>query len=255
MTRMLITCFFDAIWLSICYVDYVVGGTSTHMVGLHSMIGSLGFLRSGSPLSRNLFWKRLLSATITLIFKAKDFILVSTSGIRAWPSPAIESTLGDVQNRNTSDTKTEESTSIITSKLAIKFVKAAEWPTTGKVETTKKPAVKYAELYRKTTKRKRVKHGTSRSQNNTHKSFTPRPAVHKPYRPPMRPMRSNMNGSRPNRTSFYKPAHSYNKRPFQETTQNLVAILIQSVKRLERELKERTHIQKVDRGRSRPVMA
>nr|GFB39819.1 hypothetical protein [Tanacetum cinerariifolium] len=37
---------------------------------------------------------------------------------------------------------------------------------------------------------KRVKKGTSRSQNNTHRSFTPRPAVHKPYRPPMRPMRS-----------------------------------------------------------------
>nr|GEZ00990.1 hypothetical protein [Tanacetum cinerariifolium] len=30
-----------------CYVDYVVGGISTHMVGLRSMIGSLGFLRSG----------------------------------------------------------------------------------------------------------------------------------------------------------------------------------------------------------------
>nr|GEY89199.1 ribonuclease H-like domain-containing protein [Tanacetum cinerariifolium] len=41
--------------------------------------------------------------------------------------------------------------------------------------------------------RNRVKKGTSRSQNNTHKSFTPRPAVHKPYRPPIRPMRSNMN--------------------------------------------------------------
>nr|GEY64515.1 hypothetical protein [Tanacetum cinerariifolium] len=48
MTRMLITCFFDEIWLSMCYVDYVVGGTSTHMVGLRSMIGSLGFLRSGT---------------------------------------------------------------------------------------------------------------------------------------------------------------------------------------------------------------
>nr|GEW97270.1 ubiquitin hydrolase [Tanacetum cinerariifolium] len=89
----------------------------------------------------------------------------------------------------------------------------------------------------------------------THKSITPRPGDYKPYRPCMRPMRSNMNGSRPNRTSFYKPTHSYNKRPFQETTQNLVAILIQRVKRLERELKARTPIQKVDRGRSRPVMA
>nr|GEY82727.1 RNA-directed DNA polymerase, eukaryota [Tanacetum cinerariifolium] len=38
--------FFDAIWHNMCYVDYVVGGTSTHMVGLRSMISSLGFLRS-----------------------------------------------------------------------------------------------------------------------------------------------------------------------------------------------------------------
>nr|GEX16316.1 hypothetical protein [Tanacetum cinerariifolium] len=66
--------------------------------------------------------------------------------------------------------------------------------------------------------RKRVKQGTSRSQNNTHKSFTPRPTVHKPYRPPMRPVRSNMNGARPNRTSFNKPAHSYTNRPFQRTS-------------------------------------
>nr|GEX53338.1 putative ribonuclease H-like domain-containing protein [Tanacetum cinerariifolium] len=66
--------------------------------------------------------------------------------------------------------------------------------------------------------RKRVKKGTSRSQNNTHKSFTPRPVVHKPYKPPMKPMRSNMNGTRPNITSFNKPAHSYTNRPFQRTS-------------------------------------
>nr|GEZ85022.1 putative ribonuclease H-like domain-containing protein [Tanacetum cinerariifolium] len=66
--------------------------------------------------------------------------------------------------------------------------------------------------------RKRVKQGTSRSQNNTHKSFTPRPAVHKPYRPPMRPIRSNMNGARPNITSFNKPAHLYTNRLFQRTS-------------------------------------
>nr|GEW61834.1 putative ribonuclease H-like domain-containing protein [Tanacetum cinerariifolium] len=66
--------------------------------------------------------------------------------------------------------------------------------------------------------RKRVKKGTSRSQNNTHKSFTPRPAVHKPYRPPMRTIRSNMNGARTNRTSFNKHAHSYTNRPFQRTS-------------------------------------
>nr|GEU78028.1 hypothetical protein [Tanacetum cinerariifolium] len=65
---------------------------------------------------------------------------------------------------------------------------------------------------------KKGEKGASRSQNNTHKSFTPRPAVHKPYRPPMRPIRSNMNVARPYRTSFNKPAHSYTKRPFQGTS-------------------------------------
>nr|GFA80312.1 hypothetical protein [Tanacetum cinerariifolium] len=71
----------------------------------------------------------------------------------------------------------------------------------------------------------------------------------------MRPVRQNIYAAQPKRTSFYKPAHSYNKRPFQETTQDLVAILILRVQRLEIELKVRTPVHKVDRGRSRPVMA
>nr|GEX99894.1 ribonuclease H-like domain-containing protein [Tanacetum cinerariifolium] len=41
--------------------------------------------------------------------------------------------------------------------------------------------------------RKRVKKGTSRSQNNTHETFTPRPVIHRTYRPPVKPMRTNMN--------------------------------------------------------------
>nr|GFA91077.1 hypothetical protein [Tanacetum cinerariifolium] len=52
--------------------------------------------------------------------------------------------------------------------------------------------------------RKRVKKGTSRSHNNTHESFTPRPVVHRPYRPPVKPMSTNMNGAWPNKTSFNK---------------------------------------------------
>nr|GFA01531.1 ubiquitin hydrolase [Tanacetum cinerariifolium] len=36
--------------------------------------------------------------------------------------------------------------------------------------------------------RKRVKKGTSRSQNKTHESFTPKPIVHRPFRPLVRPM-------------------------------------------------------------------
>nr|GEY59439.1 hypothetical protein [Tanacetum cinerariifolium] len=180
------------------------------------------------------------------------------------PAPTIESFSDDAQKRNPSVTETEASPSTISPKSFIKFVKANDSPTkskTDKVETAKKPPVKYVEQYRKPTKnlnvrgnqrnwnnlkshhlgpnfvmkkkacfncgdlnhlaydcRKRVKKGISRSQNNTHKSVTPRPAVHKPYRPPMRPMRTKMNAARPNRTSFNKPAHSYTKRPFQRTT-------------------------------------
>nr|GFB87766.1 ribonuclease H-like domain-containing protein [Tanacetum cinerariifolium] len=38
-----------------------------------------------------------------------------------------------------------------------------------------------------------VKKGTSRSQNTTNKSFTPRPVVHRPYRPSIRPGSSQNN--------------------------------------------------------------
>nr|GEV99842.1 reverse transcriptase domain-containing protein [Tanacetum cinerariifolium] len=71
------------------------------------------------------------------------------------PSPATESNLDDLQNRNPSITETGASSSTILSKPEIKFVKAAERPIeikTNKVETIKKPAIKYAEMYRKTSK-------------------------------------------------------------------------------------------------------
>nr|GFA85028.1 hypothetical protein [Tanacetum cinerariifolium] len=58
------------------------------------------------------------------------------------PSPTIESTSGDDQNKNPFVTKTEASPSTISPKLFIKFVKAAEKSTTNKVETVKKPSVK-----------------------------------------------------------------------------------------------------------------
>nr|GFA49775.1 hypothetical protein [Tanacetum cinerariifolium] len=172
-------------------------------------------------------------------------------------SPTVESTSGDDQNRNSSASENGESTDSILSKPAVKFVKAAERPTTDKVKTAKKPAVRYAEPYKKTTKRSTVR-GNHQNWNNlksqqlgvkkrrtcptyTHKNMPPRPSTHRPYRPLMRP---NMNSPRPN-----KPAHSYGRRPFPHTTQELMIILIQRVQRLERELKARTP--KVDRGRSR----
>nr|GEY23651.1 hypothetical protein [Tanacetum cinerariifolium] len=167
------------------------------------------------------------------------------------PSPTVESTSGDDQNINSSASENGRSTDSILSKHAVKFVKAAERSTTNKVETVKKPSVRYAKLYKKPSKkstvmgnqrnwnnlksqqlgnnfvmkkkacyncgdfshlaydwRKMVKKGTSRSQNKTHESFTPKPVVHRPFKPPVRSMRSNMNGARPNKTSFNKQGNS-----------------------------------------------
>nr|GEY58240.1 putative reverse transcriptase domain-containing protein [Tanacetum cinerariifolium] len=111
------------------------------------------------------------------------------------PSPAIESTSDDAQNRNPSLTKTEASPSAISPKPFIKFVKATDKSTetkTAKVETAK-PAVKYAAMYikpSKSSKKKRacyncgdfdhlaydcckwVDHGRSwEKNNNTHKRY------------------------------------------------------------------------------------
>nr|GEY44386.1 putative ribonuclease H-like domain-containing protein [Tanacetum cinerariifolium] len=124
-------------------------------------------------------------------------------------SPTVESTTDDLQIRNPSVTETRASPSIIIPKPFIKFVKAADRPTENK--TDKKPVVKLGVKIRR----------SSPKNNYTHRSMPPKPAIHKPYRPPMRPMRPkrpNMNVAHPNKTSFYKPAHSYSKRPFQRTS-------------------------------------
>nr|GFA66005.1 ribonuclease H-like domain-containing protein [Tanacetum cinerariifolium] len=84
------------------------------------------------------------------------------------PSPAIESTSDDVQNRNPSVTETEASPSNIVSKPFIKFMKATDSPTKNKadkVETVRNTTVKYAELYRKTSKKSNVR-GNQRNWNN-----------------------------------------------------------------------------------------
>nr|GEZ42712.1 hypothetical protein [Tanacetum cinerariifolium] len=138
------------------------------------------------------------------------------------PSPAIESTSDNVQNRNPFVTETEASPSTISSKPFIKFVKAADSPNKNKadkVKTAKKPTVKYAEQYRKPSKKSNVDQGRSwEKNNNTHKSRTPITVFHKTARPPMRTNRPTMNVAQPKRTSFYKPTPSYNKRPFQRTS-------------------------------------
>nr|GFB15057.1 hypothetical protein [Tanacetum cinerariifolium] len=161
----------------------------------------------------------------------------------------------------------------------IKFVKAADRPKenkTDKGETVKKPSVKSAELYRKPSKKSTVR-GNQRNLNNlksqqlgtnfvmkkkacfncgdfdllaydcglgmkkgrtcltnSHKTMSPRTGFYKT-----------------NKTSSVNRPNVNNTRP--QTTQDLMIILIQRVKRLERELKARsphTKIHKDDRGRS-----
>nr|GEZ24189.1 hypothetical protein [Tanacetum cinerariifolium] len=84
------------------------------------------------------------------------------------PSPAIESTSDDVQNRNPYVTESKASPSTISSKPFIKFVKAADRPNEDKIdkaETAKKPTIKYAEQYRKPSKNSNVR-GNQRNWNN-----------------------------------------------------------------------------------------
>nr|GEV70000.1 ribonuclease H-like domain-containing protein [Tanacetum cinerariifolium] len=73
------------------------------------------------------------------------------------PSLSVESNQNDLQNSSSSASENGESTSGILSKHEIKFVRSADSPTVAKSdkkETVRKPSVKYAELYRKPTKRK-----------------------------------------------------------------------------------------------------
>nr|GEX85818.1 ribonuclease H-like domain-containing protein [Tanacetum cinerariifolium] len=80
------------------------------------------------------------------------------------PSPSIESNSSDLQNSNSSVYEHRESSKSIMSKPMIKFVKAADSPTvikTNKVETIRKPSVKYAEMYKNTSKSPK-----GNSQNN-----------------------------------------------------------------------------------------
>nr|GEV08279.1 hypothetical protein [Tanacetum cinerariifolium] len=84
------------------------------------------------------------------------------------PSPSVENNPNDLQDSSSSASEHGESTGSILSKPKIKFVKPADSPTivkTEKNEIVRKPSIKYAELYRKTTKRSNVR-GNQRNWNN-----------------------------------------------------------------------------------------
>nr|GFB01808.1 ubiquitin hydrolase [Tanacetum cinerariifolium] len=85
------------------------------------------------------------------------------------PSPTVESTSKDGQNKNPFTSKNGELTDSILSKPVIKFVKAvdrpSERPTTNKAKTVKKPTVKYAEMYRRPSKKPTIR-GNQQNWNN-----------------------------------------------------------------------------------------
>nr|GFB41546.1 hypothetical protein [Tanacetum cinerariifolium] len=112
----------------------------------------------------------------------------------------------------------------------IKFVKSADSPIvikTNKVETVRKPSVKYAEMYRNTLKSPKFDHlaydcgvwvnkgKTWPTNNYTYKSMSPRNVFHKTGRTPIAVNRTHMNVAQPKRTYFAKTAHSYVRRHFQ----------------------------------------
>nr|GEV64874.1 ribonuclease H-like domain-containing protein [Tanacetum cinerariifolium] len=179
-----------------------------------------------------------LTKDLELLKKEKGFPEFADDNVTDYSkhAPTVQSSPDDAQSRNPSVTATEASPSTITPKPFIKFVKATDRSTeikTAKHETDK-PAVKYATIYSKPSKSSNVR-GNQRNWNNlkshqlgvkkgrtcpsnSHKTTSPKTVIHKPYRPPIRPMRPNMNVAQPNRTFFYKTAHSYTKRPFQRTS-------------------------------------
>nr|GEX32289.1 hypothetical protein [Tanacetum cinerariifolium] len=159
-----------------------------------------------SPPKKDMSWTGLLEfADITITNYSR-------------PLPSIESNTSDLQNGNSSVSKHEESSSSIMSKPMIKFVKATDSPTiikTSKTETAKKPPVKYAKMYRNTSKKILKLRKTWPKNNCAHKNVTPRAVLLKTGRTPIAVNRTNMNVAQPKRTSFTKTAHSYVRRPFQ----------------------------------------
>nr|GFB82312.1 hypothetical protein [Tanacetum cinerariifolium] len=79
------------------------------------------------------------------------------------PTPSIDSSksnTSDLQNSNSYVSKHGESSDSIMSKPMIKFVKAADSPKvvkTNKIKTARKSPVKYAEMYRSTSKSPKVR--------------------------------------------------------------------------------------------------
>nr|GEV04653.1 hypothetical protein [Tanacetum cinerariifolium] len=123
------------------------------------------------------------------------------------PSLTVESTSEKDQNRN--PFVFENVASPVTPKPFIKFVKLKDSQSESPDFVMKKKACFNCGNFNHLAYdcRKRVK-----------KNFTPKPVAHRLYRPSQRPVRTNMNDARPNRTFFNKQAHSYANRPVHSTS-------------------------------------
>nr|GEY45068.1 ubiquitin hydrolase [Tanacetum cinerariifolium] len=83
------------------------------------------------------------------------------------PSPSIESNSSDLQNSNSSVSEHGGSSKSIIYKPMIKFVKVADCAEvkTNKAKAARKPSIKYAKMYRNTSKSPKVR-GNQRNWNN-----------------------------------------------------------------------------------------
>nr|GEW31628.1 putative ribonuclease H-like domain-containing protein [Tanacetum cinerariifolium] len=123
------------------------------------------------------------------------------------PSPSVESTSEEDQNKNPPVSKNVASP--ITPKPFIKFVKLKDSQSESPEFVMKKKACFNCDDFN---------HLAYEYRKRVRKSLTPKPVPHRLYKPSQRPVRTNMNGASPNRTSFNKQAHSYGNKPFHRTS-------------------------------------
>ncbi|GJS19006.1 putative ribonuclease H-like domain-containing protein [Tanacetum coccineum] len=147
------------------------------------------------------------------------------------PTPSIDVSKGnssEIEGNNSSVFEQGETSGNIMSRPMIKFVKETGCPNVIKINNTenaRKPTVKYAKMYRNTSKSLRGETWPrgNYSQDNvkspsTHKSMTPRAVLLKTGTKPIVVNKPKMNVAQAKMTSFVITSHSNVKRPFKRKT-------------------------------------
>nr|GEV68877.1 RNA-directed DNA polymerase, eukaryota [Tanacetum cinerariifolium] len=158
-------------------------------------------------------------------------------------SPSVESNTSDLQNCSSSVSEHGESSDSIMSKPMIKFVKAGDNSKiikTNIVETARKAPVKYAEMYRNTSKSPNVR-GNQRknwSKNNfAHKNVTPRADL---FKTALVSAVRRVNTAAPRPNSNNNLIIQGSRSNLWEQQNNLSKLIKLMVKRVPKEGKERT---------------